>query len=130
MQNRDFTSLNKDDIARLLKEQRAQSKKSTSDVTSLLKDRGIFISETTLYGYENGVSTPKVKIFLALCDIYGITDIMSALGLSIEKPAGNIADGLSKNESIMLNLFRMVPEEDHDMVVQMVEAALRSRGLL
>ncbi len=132
MPGKEFLTLNKEDIAYLFKQERARSGKTIGEVVGLLKDRGIVISATTLYGYENGVSTPKVKLFLALCDIYGITDIMAALGLSPphSEPAGTGADGLSAGESILVHLFRSIPEDRQEMVLGMIEAALKSQGLL
>ena len=47
-----------------------------------------------------------------------------------EKPIPGSEDGLSEAEQSMLMLFRLVPVKDQGMVTQMIEAALRSRGLL
>jgi len=47
-----------------------------------------------------------------------------------KRPTPVSEDGLSEAEQSMLKLFRMVPVKDQGMVTQMIEAALRSRGLL
>lgn len=67
-------------IANALKDRRKELKLSIPDVVASLGDRGITISETTLYGYENAVSAPNVRVFLALCSIYEIDDIMEYFG--------------------------------------------------
>ena len=67
-------------IADKLKELRGKSQLKIKDVRELLSKRGINVAENTLYGYENKVSTPTVNIFLALCDIYQVTNILSEFG--------------------------------------------------
>lgn len=66
-------------IAGLLKSHRTTSNLSVQEVIQKLKAKDISISEKTLYGYENGTSTPNVPIFIALCDIYNIDDIIGAV---------------------------------------------------
>lgn len=64
----------------LLRQKREQLGLSIEEVVQKLDERQIKISSKTLYGYENGVGTPKVNTFIALCDIYGIDDILGAFG--------------------------------------------------
>lgn len=53
------------------------------------------------------------------------------LKLSEEKePTPEDGGGLSKAEQSLINLFRRVPDKDKEMVTQMIETALKSRGLL
>ena len=74
--------MKKDNISLgLLRQRREQCGFSIDTVIQLLHERGIDISSKTLYGYENGVATPKVNTFIALCDIYGINDILGEFGL-------------------------------------------------
>lgn len=67
-------------IASKLKELRLKTGLSIKDVRELLENREIKVAENTLYGYENSVSTPTVNIFLALCDIYQVNNILSEFG--------------------------------------------------
>lgn len=67
-------------ISVALKERRNELNMTTGEVIAELKQRGINISEKTLYGWENGVSNPNVKAFINLCLIYGITDVYNFLG--------------------------------------------------
>ena len=46
------------------------------------------------------------------------------------KPTTVSGDELSDAELEFIKLFRLVPEQDRDLVVEMVRAALRSKGLL
>jgi hypothetical protein len=55
---------------------------------------------------------------------------LKSIVLETKNPAGISADGLSESESILLRLFRLVPEKDRGMVLKMIEAALYSQGLL
>lgn len=64
----------------ILGQYRARSGLTGKEVVTLLKERNIDLSEKTLLGYENGVGTPKVNTFMALCDIYRISDIMGEFG--------------------------------------------------
>lgn len=66
--------------AGILKSLRTRSNLSAEEVVEKLNRRGIEISVKTLYGYESGVSTPRVNTFIALCDIYQVDDIMSEFG--------------------------------------------------
>lgn len=83
---------------------------SVASVVSKLKDFGIVISEKTLYAYENGTNSPKVNTFIALCQIYNVTDIISEFGYSsvydaeqLEKPFLSCQD--SAEFSKLYNLF-------------------------
>lgn len=66
----------------LLRQKREQAGLTPEEVVGELKKRGFSINVKTLYGYENGVSTPRVNVFIALCDIYRISDIMGEFGYS------------------------------------------------
>ena len=121
----------KEQLGHILKELRIQAEYSTSEVVKRLKAYGIDISEKTLYSYEIGNSSPKISVFFRLCEIYGVDNVSATFGFDTKKePATNEGDGLSGAESAMLKLFRMVPVESQDLVLGMIEAALKSQGLL
>lgn len=67
-------------IPAILKKKRNDLELSPEYVTQELEKRGFSISTKTLYAYENGTNLPKVTLFLALCDIYNIRDVMSSFG--------------------------------------------------
>lgn len=121
----------KEQLGHILKDLRSQTNYSTSEVVKRLQTYGIDISEKTLYSYEIGNSSPKISVFFRLCEIYGVDNIPATFGFEAEeKPATKNDDGLSEAEAAMLKLFRMVPAESQELVFQMIEAALKSQGLL
>lgn len=71
--------LDKKMIPQFLRDKRICKKLSVEQVSAKLKDMGFSVAPKTLYGYEKGVSMPNVPIFIALCDIYEVTDILSAV---------------------------------------------------
>lgn len=98
----DFERLTKSGLPGLLRSEREHSKYSVECVSRLLNTRGLKISTKTLYGYESGVSMPKLSTFLALCDIYGVSDALAALGMG----EGRRGEGLSPSEWKLVELYR------------------------
>lgn len=71
--------LDKEIIPQLLRDKRNCKGLSIEQVSAKLKEIGISVAPKTLYGYENGASMPNVPTFIALCDIYEVTDILSSV---------------------------------------------------
>lgn len=68
-------------VATLLRQYRSSCGLTIPNVAQLLKEKfDIEISEKTLYGYENGVSSPKITVFIALCTIYNVGNLSEELG--------------------------------------------------
>lgn len=67
-------------ISEILKQHRHLCDMTPEQVVAELQERGFSISSKALYAYESGTNLPKVPIFLALCDIYNIRDIMDSFG--------------------------------------------------
>lgn len=63
-------------IGSKLKELRLSKNMKGDEVVGRLKEKNIVISPKTLYGYENNVSPIRSSTFLALCDIYGVSNIL------------------------------------------------------
>lgn len=115
MSKEDFMLLTEDNISHLLRDERERKGYSVEQVAEKLRERGITISTKALYGYENKVGKPKLSTFIALCDIYGITDIMSALGFTYSVPVskkGSITD----DEFSIIELYRRADEADRQAV--------------
>lgn len=70
-------------ISLILKQQRNLHGMTPEQVVAELAKRGFSISVKALYAYESGTNLPKVPVFLALCDIYEIHDIMSSFGYNV-----------------------------------------------
>jgi len=80
------------------------------------------------YSYwENGKSKIDREQLLKLATLF---DVSTDYLLGKEMPTPDTGDGLSDAERSLLELFRLVPDKDQAMVTQMIEAALKSRGLL
>lgn len=91
-------------IAEVLKERRKLLNMSAAEVVARLSLENITISPKSLYSYESGHRQPDADTLMALCGIYGITDILSTFGYKKEKPTGVPADELSENERIFMSL--------------------------
>lgn len=92
-------------ISCLLKEKRNTLGMTPQEVIAALKEHGIEIKEKALYAYENGDNAPKVNTFLALCDIYKISDIMGEFGYSKEGCTVPLATGDNEWHIDMYNDF-------------------------
>lgn len=111
MSTDDFMLLTEENIAYLLRDERERKGYSVEQVAEKLHERGINISTKALYGYENKVGKPKLSTFVALCDIYDITNILEALGLSYSVPVSKKHD-LSDEEYALIELYRRADKAD------------------
>lgn len=100
--------------------------------------QSIGIAKSTYNNYETGIRAPKSDFWIAVAQKYNVTidylmgfsDDPSPVDGQKEKPAPNEGSGLSPAEESLIRLFRLVPEESQAMVTQMIQAALKSQGLL
>ena len=67
-------------IPEWLKEARRRSGKSVDTVSEELSNQNIKKSPKTIYGYERGRSMPDAYVLMALCNIYGVEDILADMG--------------------------------------------------
>lgn len=76
--------MNKKEIGQLLKQKRIQSGFKWDFILTTLQEKyGIQVARSTIYGYENGYGTPDPDVFLALCDLYGMNDVLSEFGYGV-----------------------------------------------
>lgn len=68
-----------------LKEIRQSKGLSRKDVVEKLKKYGLDISDKTIYGYEVGRTSANADMFLALCEIYEIDDILETFGYNTKE---------------------------------------------
>jgi len=107
----------KKQIADLLKDMRLEKDLKGPEVVRLLKQRfDIELSDKTLYGYENGVSSPNIPTFLALCDIYEIEDVLGAL----EKTRPHRRT-LSPTEERLIKYFKAASPELQEAALRMLQ---------
>lgn len=99
------------------------------NITTMCKESGASRASLTdlKMGRKQGLST---ETLLKIAKYFGVSIdyLMGKNGK--EKTALDFESGLNKSEDALLRLFRLVPPENQDMVLQMIEAALRSQGLL
>lgn len=62
----------------VLKKYREHAKLSIKDVSEILTKQGYRISAATVYNWENNNRQPVLGVVLVLCQLYGISDIVSA----------------------------------------------------
>lgn len=105
-----------ENIGTKLKEIRESKKFTRKDVAERLRERGFDISDKTLYGYECGRTNANADLFMALCDIYGIEDILSVFGYNGYSANGSII--LSKAEYDLIETYRELDESGKDVVNQ------------
>lgn len=67
-------------IAKVLKEYRKKNHLSVTDVALRLQEQNFDVATKTIYGWESGQARPNADMLLTLCELYNITDILSAFG--------------------------------------------------
>ena len=110
-------NITKDQLSELIKDKRHEFNFTAKEVIQKLKSYGVDISDKTLWGYENGVSSPSVPTFIALCKIYEMEDLFFQIQ---NKSARTV---LSDRERTMLNYFRLASIELQDAAIRMLEPA-------
>lgn len=91
-------------IAEVLKQKRRELGLSAIEVTDRLEAAAIALSPKTLYSYESGHRQPDADTLMALCEIYGIRDVLAAFGYEKKEPTGLSASELSESERIFMSL--------------------------
>lgn len=113
--------MDKKDIGRVLKEKRKQSGLKWDAILSALKNEyGIQIARSTIFGYENGNAFPTPPVLMALCDLYGVPDLLHEFGVAPTKMPTNKSDGVEEivifedeytpeNWAMIKNFLALVP---------------------
>ena len=74
-------------IGDTLKKYREISGLTVEEVSDYLIKQGLKGAPKTIYGWERGHSEPDALTLMTLCDLYGVSDIMSAFGYKKESPS-------------------------------------------
>lgn len=110
---------------------------SVDRIKAICKERKIAISKLEKdLGFSNGYigqlrkgTLPDGRLF-KVAEYLNVSVDYLVTGEQKNKPTTVSGDELSDAEREFITLFRLVPEQDRDLVVEMVRAALRSKGLL
>lgn len=102
--------MNEKSFGTTLRALRENSKKSVKEVIEELKEYNIFITDKTLYSYENNKRTANVDMFLALCKIYKCNNVMEVFSDTVD-------DVLFTNEEWnIIEKYRTLDEHGKEMV--------------
>lgn len=106
--------MDKKKIGLRLKELRAGASLSVDEVLQILKVRySIEVRPNTLYGYENGRTSPDVDLFLALCKIYNCRDVLFEFGYTDIKEIFSIHNSEEKE---VIEKYQALPEDGKDVI--------------
>lgn len=73
------------DLGSVLREHRIKEKITVKQVSDFLTNKGFRASEKTIYSWEKGGSQPSPDVFLLLCRMYNISNILETFGYNKEK---------------------------------------------
>ena len=116
----------KKQIADLLKDKRLELGLTGLEVVQRLKQQyDIDLSDKTLYGYERAVSSPNIPLFLALCRIYEIEDVLGSLERSKTRRRA-----LTVTEERLVTYFRQASPEAQELALKMLKPEEQDTGSL
>jgi transcriptional regulator with XRE-family HTH domain len=119
---------NKDIFALNLKRYMKSQGKSRNDISEALG-----ISYFTVSDWVNGKKYPRMDKVEMLANYFGIqkSDLIedkTKLNLQLFTENSPEEPRLTEGEKMLLDIFRLVPEENKQMVVEMIRAALKTKG--
>ena len=113
---------NKNVFASNLKRYMEVKGKSRNDISDALG-----ISYFTVSDWVNGKKYPRMDKVEMLANYFGIqkSDLIEE---KVQKESPPERDTLTDGEKMLLELFRLVPEKDQQMVLEMIRVALKTKG--
>ncbi|WP_290773342.1 helix-turn-helix transcriptional regulator [Anaerofustis sp.] len=90
--------MNKKQMSFKLKELRRNNKLTIEDVRIMLEKRNFKVASKTIYGWESGQRLPYPDIFLTLCDIYQVNDILETFGFKQKKENNNTLKMIARGD--------------------------------
>lgn len=100
------------EIGSVLRESRIGSKMTVEQVSKILTEQGYKASQKTVYSWENGNSRPDIEIFMKLCDLYEIKDILKTFGYDGYKEDGSLQ--LNMKEVDLVEKYRFISAHSPD----------------
>jgi len=107
-------------IGNTLAELRRAKKLMQKEVAAKLSACGFSVSAKTIYNWEKGLAQPSIPIFLTLCDILGVDDVLwQFAGIHKGPYAGLNQDGRQKAREFIdllfyIDMYRDDPDESDD----------------
>ena len=97
-------------IGKMLKQYRKINALSVTDVVLELSNKyGVRVAEKTLYGWESNQAHPSSDMFIALCDIYKISNISDMIS-----PSCNFKNfTITAEERLLIEQYRKKREMQH-----------------
>ena len=90
------------------------------------------IPKSALSQYISGAFEPKQDRIYLMAQALNVSETwLMGLDVPMERQAKKVSPSesdLSEGEKVLLDLFRQVPEDKQELVLQMIRAALGSRG--
>jgi transcriptional regulator with XRE-family HTH domain len=96
--------------------------KSRKDIAQVLG-----LSYFTVSDWVNGKKYPRMDKVELLARYFGVTksELIEEIDVADNSPK---TQSISKSEQLLLELFRKVPENKQEMIIQMIQVALNTKG--
>lgn len=98
-----------------LKSKRKALGMSVKEVVDKLSEKEIVVSDKTIYSWESGHRQPDADTFLALCDIYGVSNLNDELQEVKNAPEPATTSSEAKEEEIYQMLKKLVADLHIDL---------------
>lgn len=102
-------------VGKMLRKLRKTNKYTIDFVIDYFNENNLSVSKKTLYGWENGISLPKVNDFLRLCQLYGVEDVLKTF--CIRENGENLSE-------------KMVLTSEEKMIIQKLREKDYERGII
>ena len=93
-----------------LRKLRKDNSFTVAEVAEYLSERVKPVSPKTIYGWEKGTSSPSSEIFINLCEMYGVSDVVSTFKQNDEKKDDSPMHFLTPKEWALIKEYRNKPE--------------------
>ena len=85
------------------------------------------ITAQAISNFERGINGIENSLLLRMCEIYN-TSMSNILGEEYEQKESSPGEPeLTEGEQMLIDLFRQVPEDKKQLVLQMIRAALETK---
>ena len=94
-------------MGKLLRQYRKECHMSIEDVADYLRRNDIYdVQPSTIYSWENGTYSPNIDVFLQLCKLYHISEILYIFGYDSMPTERQLVNSLSSIEQHIILAYR------------------------